>query len=107
MLPALFALWLRRKVPESANWTSASERRKNLKARKAAELTESERSFTRLTLRQIMADPKLRRLTILGSLMSLTTTLAWWGISTWVPLYVSGLAAGQGHSASSWASGAG
>ncbi|GAA4864408.1 MFS transporter [Pseudonocardia benzenivorans] len=107
VLPALFALWLRRKVPESQNWSSAAARRKALKARAATDLTESERSFTRLTLRQIMADPRLRKLTILGSLMSLVTTLAWWGISTWVPLYVSGVAAGQGHSASAWASGAG
>ena len=50
--------------------------------------------------RQIFADPELRRRTILGSLMSLTTTLGWWGISTWVPLYVSSIAAESGGSAS-------
>ena len=55
-------------------------------------------SFTRLTLRQIMIDPKLRKLTILGSLMSLVTTLGWWGISTWVPAYVASVAAHNGAS---------
>jgi MFS family permease len=107
VLPAVFALWLRRKVPESDSWTSAHRRRRELRQRDAGELTDHEKSFTRLTLRQIMVDPKLRRLTILGSLMSLVTTLGWWGISTWVPAYVASRAAGSGHSATAWASWAG
>jgi len=107
VLPALFALWLRRSVPESEQWAKAQRHRKQLRERAPGELTEGERAYTRLTLRQIFLDPKLRRLTILGSVMSLVTTLGWWGISTWVPLYVSDLAAKSGHSASSWASGAG
>jgi MFS family permease len=107
VLPALFALWLRRTVPESERWTRANGRRRSLRTRSSAELSTDEVSYTRLTLRQIFADPTLRRLTILGSLMSLTTTLGWWGISTWVPLYVSGIAAQSGGSATAWASGAG
>lgn len=107
VLPALFALWLRRTVPESEQWTRAAGRRHSLRSRNAAELSTHDVSYTRLTLRQIFADPKLRRLTILGSLMSLTTTLAWWGISTWVPLYVSSIAAASGGNATAWASGAG
>jgi MFS family permease len=107
VLPALFALWLRRKVPESDQWTRAHRRRAELRGRTGTALTDHERSYTRLTLRQIMIDPKLRKLTILGSLMSLVTTLGWWGISTWVPSYVASRAAAGGHSATSWASGAG
>ncbi|MEU4671803.1 MFS transporter [Amycolatopsis sp. NPDC023774] len=107
VLPALFALWLRKSVPESENWKSAHKRRKELKERKDQQLTEHEQSFTRLTLRQIMIDPKLRKLTILGSLMSLVTTLGWWGISTWVPAYVASVAASNGASGQSWASAAG
>jgi MFS family permease len=34
--------------------------------------------------------------------MSLTTTLGWWGISTWVPPYVGSLAAAQGLLAAQW-----
>lgn len=107
ILPALFALWLRRQVPESEQWQSAQRQRTELRSRSATELNTRERSYTRLTLRQIMIDPRLRRLTILGSLMSLVTTLAWWGISSWVPSYVASVAARSGHSATTWASGAG
>lgn len=105
VLPALFALWLRRGVPESDRWTKVASRRAALQDR--TELSEEERSYTRFTLRQIMVDPKLRRLTILGSIMSAVTTCAWWGISTWVPAYVGGMAAKDGHNAQSYASTAG
>jgi MFS family permease len=37
-------------------------------------------------------------------LMSCTTTLTWWGISGWVPSYVSAVAVKQGLSAAKWAS---
>jgi len=107
VLPALFALWLRRKVPESEQWKRASKQRRALRGRARTELTAQEESYTRLTLRQIMVDPKLRKLTILGCLMSLVTTLGWWGISTWVPAYVAQFAAHTGRSAVSWSSWAG
>jgi len=110
VLPALFALWLRRSVPESEQWAAAQRRRVQLRERATeapGQLSVEDEVYTRFTLRQIFVDPKLRRLTILGSVMSLVTTLGWWGISTWVPLYVADVAARSGHSASSWASGAG
>lgn len=105
VLPALFALWLRRSVPESDKWTKVASRRTTLQAQSS--LSDEERTFTKFTLRQILADPKLRRLTILGSIMSAVTTLAWWGISTWVPAYVGSIAAREGHSPESYASTAG
>jgi len=40
-------------------------------------------------------------------LMSLTTTLAWWGISTWVPPFIAGIAGKAGLPAQTWASYAG
>lgn len=105
VLPALFALRLRRSVPESDKWAKVADRRAALRSRSS--LTEEERSFTRFTLRQILSDPAMRRLTILGSIMSGVTTLAWWGISTWVPAYVGSKAAAEGHDAQSYASTAG
>jgi MFS family permease len=107
VLPALFALWLRRSVPESEQWQRAHRQRAALRGRPDRDLTSNERSYTRLTLRQILIDPKLRKLTILGGLMSMVTTLGWWGISTWVPAYVAQFAAHTGRSAVSWASAAG
>ena len=105
VLPALFALWLRRSVPESQRWKGAQRQRRDLRRRDPAGLNARERSYTTFTLRAILADPKLRRITILGSLMSLVTTLAWWGISTWVPAYVATLA--HGGDGAAWASRAG
>ncbi len=105
VLPAFFALWLRRSVPESEKWTKVKDRRAALQSQDT--LSEEERTYTKFTLRQILADPALRRLTILGSIMSTVTTLAWWGISTWVPAYVGSIAAKDGHSAESYASTAG
>ena len=46
-------------------------------------------------------------MTIAAFLMSCTTTLGWWGISTWVPPYVASVAAKQGLTAAQWASFAG
>jgi MFS family permease len=107
VLPALFALWLRRYVPESPRWTGAQRHRAELRERDPAELDARERSYTSFTLRAVLADPRLRRLTILGSLMSLVTTLAWWGISTWVPAYIATLATKSGGDGAAWASRAG
>jgi MFS family permease len=107
VLPALFALWLRRHVPESPRWTGAQRHRAELRERDPAELDSRERSYTSFTLRAVLADPRLRRLTILGSLMSLVTTLAWWGISTWVPAYIATLATKSGGDGAAWASRAG
>jgi MFS family permease len=107
VLPAFFALWLRRSVPESEKWTKVATRRASLQSQSDSSLSEEERTYTKFTLRQILADPKLRRLTILGSIMSTVTTLAWWGISTWVPAYVGSLAAKDGHNPESYASTAG
>lgn len=105
VLPAFFALWLRRGVPESDKWTKVASRRASLQAQTS--LSDEEKTYTKFTLRQILADPKLRRLTILGSIMSTVTTLAWWGISTWVPAYVGSIAAAEGRSPESYASTAG
>ncbi|MFC4855435.1 MFS transporter [Actinophytocola glycyrrhizae] len=105
VLPAFFALWLRRGVPESDKWAKVASHRASLRERSS--LTDEEREYTKFTLRQILADPALRRLTILGSIMSTVTTLAWWGISTWVPAYVGSIAAEDGHSPESYASTAG
>ncbi|MEU0265083.1 MFS transporter [Nocardioides sp. NPDC006303] len=107
VLPAFFALWLRRSVPESEQWEAAAARRRSLRRSRRETLTREENSYIRLTLRQIFADPELRRRTVLGSLMSLTTTLAWWGISTWIPAYVGGVADKSGADATVWASTAG
>ena len=126
VLPALAAVFLWRRVPESGEWVAATKQ----KQAADADGTKSSRSclsgsglsgtgapagrrwrwsvrVRELTLLEVLRDPQLRKVTLIASVMSLVTTVAWWGISTWVPDYVGQVAAGQGRSASAWSSDAG
>jgi MFS family permease len=91
--PALLTLWIRRAIPESAVWERAAARRRAEKAR--------------FTLFDLFADRTLRRRTIIVFLMSLSSTLGFWGISTWVPPFIGGIAAASSLDAARWASYAG
>jgi MFS family permease len=91
--PALLTLWIRRAIPESDVWKKAVARRGVEPAR-----------FTMLDL---FADPTLRRRTTIVFLMSLASTVGFWGVSTWVPPFVGGVAAASGLNAAQWSSYAG
>src|SRR5580704_15236807 len=109
ILPALVTLWIRRGIPESSLWEVADGRRRSAVERKrsGAALEAGDHALTRFTLVDLFAEPEIRRRTIVAFLMSLTTTLAWWGISTWVPPYIGSVAAKAGLPAQQWASYAG
>jgi MFS family permease len=109
VIPALFAFWLRTSIPESKRWEDSNEKRKSAQARKKSglALTDEDRALTRFTFADLFADAEIRRRTTIVFLMSLTTTLAWWGISTWVPPFVAATAAKAGLPAQTWASYAG
>ena len=109
IIPALFALWLRSGVEESKPWVATNEKRKAAHARKQSgqSLAEDDQHLTRFTFADLFADPAIRSRTIILFLMSLTTTVAWWGISTWVPPFVAKLAAAQHLPPQTWASYAG
>ena len=106
ILPALFALWLRTGIPESEPWERSNAQRRAARQRQSAGATLSaeEQALTRFTVIDLFVDPEIRRRTILVFLLSLTTTLAWWGISTWVPPYVGSVATKAGLPAQQWAS---
>jgi MFS family permease len=95
VFPALLTLWIRRGIPESALWQEARERQRASRARR------------RFTVRELFSDREARRRTLIALAMSLTTTLAWWGISSWVPPYIGSVAAKAGLLAPQWASFAG
>jgi MFS family permease len=105
VLPGLFCLWIRRGIPESPLWERSSQQRKAAQARKrrGAKLDANDQALTRFTLVELFADPKVRRRTVIIFLMSLTTTLAWWGISSWVPPFVASVAAKAGLPGGIWA----
>ena len=109
VLPALLTLWIRRSIPESRIWeTTNQKRREAIELKKSgAALGEGADKLTRFTLFDLFTDPALRGRTIVVFLMSLTTTVGFWGISTWVPPFIGSLAVKEGLNAAQWASYAG
>jgi MFS family permease len=109
ILPALLLLWLRRNVDESERWEHANERRSNVRAKveKGEHLSHDDEKYSAFTLKALFSDKLSRKMAILGLLMSLTTTVGWWAISSWVPCYVGATAAKHGLSAAHWASASG
>src|SRR6202158_2480891 len=98
VVPALFALWLRTGIAESLKWERTNEKRKSAQARKksGAKLSAEDHALTRFTFADLFADPDISTRTVTVFVMSLTTTVAWWGVSAWVPPFVARVAAKAG-----------
>ena len=109
ILPALLTLWVRRAIPESERWerTDAQRRAATERRRSGAVLGADEQALVRFTVTDLFAEPEIRRRAILAFLMSLATTFAFWGISTWIPPYVASVATAAGLPGQQWASYAG
>jgi len=109
VIPAFFVLWLRTGIDESKRWADTNEKRMAAREKKKSgvALAEEDHHLTRFTFADLFANPEIRKRTIITFLMSLTTTVAWWGISTWVPPFVAAAAAKAQLPAQSWASYAG
>jgi MFS family permease len=109
VLPALLTLWIRSSIPESAKWEQAHERRKEALARRrsGATLTAEEHALTKFTVSDLFANPDVRRRTIIALLMSFATTLAFWGVSSWLPPYAASLAAKANLPQQQWSAYAG
>jgi MFS family permease len=93
-LPALFCLYIRRSIGESEKWLEAI-RKGRWTATEGAQAPgkNAKRPFT---LTEIFREPESRRRTLLAFLLSLTTTIGWWGISSWLPEYSAKMAAAAG-----------
>lgn len=106
VLPALLTLWIRRGISESSLWELTDGRRRAaLERKRRGALPEADdQALTRFTMIDLLAEPKIRRRTIIVFLMSLSTTLAWWGISSWVPPYIGSVADKAGLARQQWAS---
>jgi MFS family permease len=109
VLPALLTLWIRRSISESELWEEVKARRDAARARldRGEQLSRDEKQLTRFTLTDLLTDPAMRRRTVAVFLMSLTTTVGFWSISTWVPPFIGAIAAERGLPAAAWASYAG
>jgi len=107
--PAILTWWIRTSIPEPDLWRRTDARRRSAieQKRRGAALTAEDQALARFTIADLLAKPEIRRRTIIVFVMSLATTLASWGISTWIPPYVAGVAGKSGLTAQQWASYAG
>ena len=89
ILPALVLLWIRTSVRDPELWMSAHERRQEARRRAALgqATTPEDQALLRFTMLHVLATPELRRRLIMLLAMSLTTIVAWWAVSTWIPQY--------------------
>ena len=106
ILPAFVALWVRFGIPESGLWEQTDrQRRAALDRQRSGRAARRARTKAHPLHRgRAVRRPGVAAVTIIVFLMSLTTTLAWWGISTWVPPYIASVAAKAGLTAQQWAS---
>jgi MFS family permease len=104
VLPALSVLWIRTSVRDPDLWIAASERRRQARQRLASGLPVSreDRLLVGFTVKQILAIPDLLRRLLLLLVLSLSTIVAWWAVSTWIPFYAGQLAARAGGDAQRW-----
>jgi MFS family permease len=101
ILPALLLLYLRRQIDESGKWVEAIEEKRWAVTEKVGRNSGGSRPFT---LFQLFKDPVGRKRTILACLMSIGTTMGWWGIATWIPGFVGNFAHRHDMSGPYWAS---
>jgi len=109
VLPALVVLWIRRNIPESPRWEEANERRRFAHAQRqsGAVLEGVDAALTRFTVVDLFSDRSVRRPLIFAFLMMLSVTFAFYGVGTFIPTYVAGVAAKAGLSGPAWAGWAG
>src|SRR5690349_21780918 len=109
VLPALIVFWIRRNIPESPQWEASNKRRRaayDLR-RQGAALNGEDAALVRFTLVDMFAEPAVRSRLFLTFVMSLSVTIGYWGVSTFVPSYVGSVAAAAGLPAPRWAALAG
>jgi MFS family permease len=97
-IPALFVLYIRRRIDESEQWRRAvlEKRWSATTADTGAAAGTQRRPFT---LVQLFAEPEARRRTLLALALSVVTTVGWWAISSWLPTHAIALAKAEGVAA--------
>src|SRR5579872_6459365 len=105
VLPALVCLWIWKNIPESPRWEQSNERRRAARALRASggALDNETAALNRFTVTDLFAEKTVRRALIASFLMMLSVTFAFWGVATFIPTYVGGVAAKLGGSAPEFA----
>lgn len=105
VLPAFMVLYVRRAVHDPALWVAANNRRREARERlERSVVSQEDRELARFTMSRVLSDPELRRRVGLLLLMSLSTVVGWWSVSTWIPQYAAQLATNAGQRSEHWAS---
>jgi MFS family permease len=109
VLPALIVFWIRRNIPESPRWEESNKRRRAAydRRRQGAALEGEDAALVRFTLVDLFAEGAVRARLFLTFVMSLSVTIGYWGVSTFVPSYVGSVAAAAGLPAQRYAALAG
>jgi MFS family permease len=105
VLPALIVFWIRRNIPESSRWEESNRRRRaayDLR-RQGAPLHGEDAALVRFTLVDLFAEGAVRSRLFLTFVMSLSVTIGYWGVSTFVPSYVGTVATAAGLPAQRYA----
>jgi MFS family permease len=105
-VPALFTLYIRRAISESEAWLTAVRERRWA----ATELTSgAPRTDKRpFTVAEVFRESESRRRVLLMFVMSLSSMVGWWAISTWLPAHTLKLATADGRAdPKEWAAAAG
>jgi len=94
VIPALLVFWLRRGMPESTRWEEANERRRTARAQQSrgVALDGVDAALARFTVVDMFTDPQIRKRLIPAFLMMLSVTFGFWGVATFVPTFVGGVA---------------
>ncbi len=92
--PAFLLLYVRCVVHDPELWVNANDRRREARTRIAAGVgSEQDRELAQLTVVRIWSEPELRRRIGRLLLMSLSSVVGWWSVSTWIPQLAAQLAA--------------
>ena len=104
VLPALVVFWIRRNIPESPRWEESNKRRRaayDLR-RQGGALKGEDAALVRFTLVDMFAEPAVRSRLFWTFVMSLSVTIGYWGVSTFVPSFVGSAAMAAGLPAQRW-----
>lgn len=104
VLPALITFWLIRNIPESPRWEESNRQRRAARElrRQGAVLKGEDAAIVRFTLIDMFAEPAVRMRLIVTFIMSLSVTIGYWGVSSFVPSYVGSVATAAGLAAQRW-----
>jgi MFS family permease len=94
-LPAFFCLYIRRAVGESEKWLEAIRQQRWAATEQGGHRSQpsGKRPFT---LSEIFRESESRKRSLLAFLLSLTTTVGWWAISSWLLPFATQMASAAG-----------